>query len=217
VFWGSGLGSLHVEVCYPDISPPDCTLTVLPHPFLSYPISPTMNVRLRPCNTVTDRLYWIPYSDPDSRAARITVSCAFPNHFTVEGSASWRIPLGVQLVPGIVLAIGCIFLPPSPRLLVAQGRNDEALQTLAKLRLRSEHEVQDDPLLQVRSSAFYHPPNSPPCHISGSCAFALLCCCHSPSLHLLYCLGHCRLFGFMLYCWPGFSPMCFLLVSFVAG
>ena len=69
--------------------------------------------------------------------------------WTVEGSASWRIPLGAQLIPGITLAIGCIFLPPSPRLLVAQGRNDEALKTLAKLRLRSEHEVQDDPLLQV--------------------------------------------------------------------
>jgi hypothetical protein len=73
----------------------------------------------------------------------------------VEGSASWRIPLGVQLIPGIALAIGCVFLPPSPRLLVAQGRNDEALQTLAKLRLRSENEVQDDPLLQVRFLAFY--------------------------------------------------------------
>ena len=74
--------------------------------------------------------------------------------WTVEGSASWRIPLGVQLIPGITLAIGCVFLPPSPRLLVAQGRNDEALQTLAKLRLRSENEVQDDPLLQVRFLAF---------------------------------------------------------------
>lgn len=74
--------------------------------------------------------------------------------FTVEGSASWRIPLGVQLIPGIALAIGCIFLPPSPRLLVAQGRNDEALRTLAKLRMRSEHEVQDDPLLQVRILTF---------------------------------------------------------------
>lgn len=74
----------------------------------------------------------------------------------VEGSASWRIPLGVQLIPGIALGIGCIFLPPSPRLLVAQGRNDEALRTLAKLRLRSEHEIQDDPLLQVRCSAFCH-------------------------------------------------------------
>ena len=32
---------------------------------------------------------------------------------------------------------------------MAQGRNDEALRTLGKLRLRSEREVQDDPLLRV--------------------------------------------------------------------
>lgn len=76
-----------------------------------------------------------------------TCVLSFPR--AVQGSASWRIPLGVQLIPGIALAIGCIFLPPSPRLLVAQGRNDEALRTLAKLRLRSEHEVEDDLLLQV--------------------------------------------------------------------
>ena len=86
----------------------------------------------------------------------------------VEGSASWRIPLGVQLVPGLVLAIGCIFLPPSPRLLVAQGRNDEALRTLGKLRLRSEREVQDDPLLRVSAGsiaflvAFISPPQTAP-------------------------------------------------------
>ena len=77
-----------------------------------------------------------------------------PTKKKVDGSASWRIPLGVQLIPGVVLAIGCVFLPPSPRLLVAQGRNGEALRTLAKLRLRSEHEAQDDPLLQVRRSVF---------------------------------------------------------------
>jgi hypothetical protein len=46
---------------------------------------------------------------------------------------------------------------------VAQGRIDEALQTLAKLRLRSEHEVQDDPLLQVR---FRHPPSLSAVHSS---------------------------------------------------
>ena len=39
---------------------------------------------------------------------------------------------------------------------MAQGHNDEALHTLAKLRLRSEHEVQDDPLLQVRCPVFCH-------------------------------------------------------------
>lgn len=53
---------------------------------------------------------------------------------SVAGSFSWRIPLAIQIIPGIILALGCIYLPPSPRLLVLQGRYDEALQSLAKLR-----------------------------------------------------------------------------------
>lgn len=68
---------------------------------------------------------------------------------TVAGSASWRIPLGVQIIPGALLAVGSLFLPPSPRLLVAHGRNEEALMSLAKLRLRAPEEADTDPLLQV--------------------------------------------------------------------
>jgi MFS family permease len=67
----------------------------------------------------------------------------------VPGSASWRIPLGVQLIPGVLLGIGCLFLPSSPRLLVLQNRNEEALKALARLRLRSANETEDDPLLQI--------------------------------------------------------------------
>lgn len=63
---------------------------------------------------------------------------------------SWRIPLGIQLVPGILLGLGCLALPPSPRLLVAQGRVDEALRSLAKLRLRTPEESATDTLIQVR-------------------------------------------------------------------
>ncbi|KAI0753157.1 general substrate transporter [Daedaleopsis nitida] len=70
----------------------------------------------------------------------------------IEGSASWRIPLGIQLIPGILLGVGCLALPPSPRLLVAQGRIDEALRSLARLRLRSPEESATDPLLQARYS-----------------------------------------------------------------
>ena len=51
---------------------------------------------------------------------------------------------------------------------MAQGRNDEALRTLGKLRLRSEREVQDDPLLRVSAGsiaflvAFISPPQTAP-------------------------------------------------------
>ncbi|KAH9889404.1 general substrate transporter [Cubamyces lactineus] len=67
----------------------------------------------------------------------------------IPGSACWRIPLGIQLIPGILLGLGCMALPPSPRLLVQQGRTEEALRSLAKLRLRSGGEIESDPLLQI--------------------------------------------------------------------
>ncbi|CAL1711576.1 unnamed protein product [Somion occarium] len=67
----------------------------------------------------------------------------------LPGSASWRIPLGIQIIPGVLLGFGSISLPPSPRLLVAQGRSEEALQALARLRLRSSMEADTDPLLQI--------------------------------------------------------------------
>ncbi|KAJ3916774.1 hypothetical protein F5877DRAFT_80595 [Lentinula edodes] len=67
----------------------------------------------------------------------------------IPGSASWRIPLGVQIIPALILILGCTFLPASPRLLVLQGRYDEAIASLAQLRLRSLAEAQEDPLIQI--------------------------------------------------------------------
>ncbi|KIK50759.1 hypothetical protein GYMLUDRAFT_51026 [Collybiopsis luxurians FD-317 M1] len=67
----------------------------------------------------------------------------------IPSSASWRIPLGVQLIPAFILILGCAILPASPRLLVLQGKYDEAVASLAQLRLRSHEEAQDDPLIQI--------------------------------------------------------------------
>lgn len=72
----------------------------------------------------------------------------------VAGSLSWRIPLGLQLFPGILLGLGAFVLPASPRLLVLQGRREEALASLAKLRLRPLSEAGTDPLIQVRTFDF---------------------------------------------------------------
>ncbi|KAH8087784.1 general substrate transporter [Cristinia sonorae] len=67
----------------------------------------------------------------------------------LPGSISWRSPLAIQIIPGLLLGFGSFFLPPSPRLLVSHGRDDEALQSLAKLRLRAPEEANTDPLLQM--------------------------------------------------------------------
>lgn len=47
---------------------------------------------------------------------------------------SWRLPFLLQIIPGLVLGIGIVFLPFSPRWLASKGRDQEALESLAKLR-----------------------------------------------------------------------------------
>ncbi|KAJ6493163.1 general substrate transporter [Mycena sanguinolenta] len=71
----------------------------------------------------------------------------------IPGSLSWRLPLGLQIVPGVLLALGAIFLlPASPRLLVLKGRHGEAEASLVKLRGRDD-ELTKIELLEMRVEA----------------------------------------------------------------
>lgn len=58
---------------------------------------------------------------------------------------AWRLPLIIQGIPAIILAIGVWMMPYSPRWLVKDGQGDYALRTLSRLRGR----LIDDPLIQV--------------------------------------------------------------------
>lgn len=51
----------------------------------------------------------------------------------INGTASFRIPWGLQMIPAIILGIGMLWFPESPRWLVDHGREEEALQILADL------------------------------------------------------------------------------------
>lgn len=51
----------------------------------------------------------------------------------IDGQAAWRLPLGIQMVPTISLAIMMFFMPDSPRWLVKKGRVDEARRALAQV------------------------------------------------------------------------------------
>lgn len=53
---------------------------------------------------------------------------------TLSGSAQWLVPVGLQLVPGCVLALGMIPLRESPRWLIKKGRRAEALDNLRHVR-----------------------------------------------------------------------------------
>ncbi|KAH9912214.1 general substrate transporter [Fomitopsis serialis] len=51
----------------------------------------------------------------------------------IDGNASFRIPWGLQMIPAIVLSVGMLFFPESPRWLMDRNREQEALQILADL------------------------------------------------------------------------------------
>ena len=53
--------------------------------------------------------------------------------FSADDSRQWRVSLGIQLVPGIILAVLILFFPESPRWLIDRGKSDNGLQELAKL------------------------------------------------------------------------------------
>lgn len=48
-------------------------------------------------------------------------------------SFQWRMPLALQVVPGIILFVGACFLPESPRWLAKQGAWESALQVVQHL------------------------------------------------------------------------------------
>ncbi|CAG8615944.1 2558_t:CDS:10 [Funneliformis mosseae] len=52
----------------------------------------------------------------------------------IDSPVQWRIPLCIQTVPAIILAVGTLFLPFSPRWLMDHNREEEAIAVLAKLR-----------------------------------------------------------------------------------
>ena len=56
----------------------------------------------------------------------ICYGCSF-----IHGTAAFRVPWGLQMIPAIVLFFGCLILPESPRWLAKHGRWDEALAVLA--------------------------------------------------------------------------------------
>ncbi|KAJ4165200.1 hypothetical protein LMH87_006842 [Akanthomyces muscarius] len=52
----------------------------------------------------------------------------------IKNSSSYRIPLGLQLVPALIITAGLLVLPETPRFLVKRGRNEEAGISLSRLR-----------------------------------------------------------------------------------
>ncbi|KAJ5384274.1 Major facilitator superfamily domain general substrate transporter [Penicillium concentricum] len=63
-----------------------------------------------------------------------------------QSDAAWLVPVCIQILPAVTLAVGMMmFMPQSPRHLMNTGREEECLQTLARLRDASP----DDMLVRI--------------------------------------------------------------------
>ncbi|KAF9991043.1 hypothetical protein BGZ75_005997 [Mortierella antarctica] len=56
----------------------------------------------------------------------------------IQSDAAFRIPWGIQVVPGLILFCGTLLFPYSPRWLADQNRSEEALEVLANLRANGD-------------------------------------------------------------------------------
>lgn len=57
-----------------------------------------------------------------------------PNGCTGQTNASWRVPFALQIFPALILGIGMIFYPESPRWWLMTGKEERAFQSLARIR-----------------------------------------------------------------------------------
>lgn len=67
----------------------------------------------------------------------------------IQGKASFRIPWGVQMVPGLILLIGLFFIPESPRWLAKQGYWEDAEIIVANIQAKGNR---NDANVQIEMS-----------------------------------------------------------------
>lgn len=74
----------------------------------------------------------------------------------IQHSAAYRIPLGLQIVPAVILTAGLLILPETPRFLVKKGQNEAAGLSLSRLRrLDITHPALIDELQEIIANHQY--------------------------------------------------------------
>ncbi|KAL1957576.1 hypothetical protein VTO42DRAFT_5687 [Malbranchea cinnamomea] len=70
-----------------------------------------------------------------------------------QSDASWRLPLALQILPALILGFGILVFPDSPRWLLMKDRDDDAQQTLARLRrIPIDHPALVAEYLEIKAS-----------------------------------------------------------------
>ncbi|KAJ5476066.1 General substrate transporter [Penicillium sp. IBT 31633x] len=75
----------------------------------------------------------------------------------MAGEWAWRLPFLLQMIPGFVLAAGVYILPFSPRWLASKGRDEEALESLCRLRAlpASDRRIRQE-LMDIQAEVRFH-------------------------------------------------------------
>jgi Sugar (and other) transporter len=76
---------------------------------------------------------YISETAPTSIRGRMMVINQLMIPFGMGGDTEWRLAMGIQCVPDILLLSVMSCMPCSPRWLVLQGRDDEALEIISRL------------------------------------------------------------------------------------
>ena len=73
-----------------------------------------------------------------------------------QKEAAWLVPLCLQLAPAVLLGVGMVFMPFSPRWLVHHDREADALKVLARLRgLSQDHELIELEFAEIKAQSLF--------------------------------------------------------------
>ncbi|CAI6099844.1 unnamed protein product [Clonostachys chloroleuca] len=88
----------------------------------------------------------------------IDYGCNYIGGTTVETQkdAAWLVPICLQILPAVILFVGMIWMPFSPRWLIHHDREDEARANLASLReLSPDHELIQLEFLEIKAQSLF--------------------------------------------------------------
>jgi sugar porter (SP) family MFS transporter len=80
----------------------------------------------------------------------IGIVVAYAIGYAFTSSHDWRAMFALAVIPSVGLGIGMLFMPESPRWLIAQGREDEARRVLARVRPAGDADAEITEIRQVR-------------------------------------------------------------------
>jgi sugar porter (SP) family MFS transporter len=80
----------------------------------------------------------------------IGIVVAYAIGYAFTSSHDWRAMFAIAVIPSVGLGIGMLFMPESPRWLIARGREDEARRVLTRVRPAGDADAEIAEIRQVR-------------------------------------------------------------------